>query len=120
MKKVDLFVSIPLDICDKIADTRIMTTTQDIRGWRLITVEYGEPQVGDDLAPSYVWIGDEPTDEMLSGTCAFDTRAACEQYAKYSRGWIVELTGEDYRYGELDGEIIIESACVVSVETWRQ
>ena len=89
------------------------------KGWRYVDGS-DAPQVGALLDPSYVWDGDEPTDEELPGTCAWDTRAACETYAQYSHGcgWLVEVSGEYAGSGSEPAEIILTDALVISAERW--
>ena len=91
-----------------------MTTT---RAYRLISDDYDEPTIGDVLPQSNVWDGDEETDEELPGTCAFATRAAVDEYAQWSHGWIVEIEGEQVATGDLPYEVIIADAVVMAVET---
>jgi len=89
-------------------------------GYRFISRHYAErPQVGDVLDASFVWDGDEMTDEELAGTCCLETLPACKEYARYSTGWIVQVGGYDEGRGELPGEIIISDATVVQVTDWR-
>ena len=78
------------------------------------------PAVGDVLPESYVWDGDEPTDEGLGGTCAFSKRSVAERYAQYSHGngWIVEVEGERLKSGDMDYEVIITDAVVTEVREW--
>lgn len=72
-------------------------------------------EVGDELDNSYVWDGDEWTNEELPGTCAFSTIDAVIEYAKYSKGFIAVLQGAIVEHGELESEIIIEGAEVAVV-----
>lgn len=86
------------------------------KGWRF---QETEPKVGDILSRSNVWIEDEPTDEELPGTCCFETVEDCEDYAQWSRGYIVEVEGVRICGGDVAGETIIDEARVVSVREWR-
>jgi len=74
------------------------------------------PTVGQTLDRSYVWSGDEPTDERLQGTCAFDTEIAARRYGKAGSGlYLVEISGDRVMAGELVGEVIIRDAVVTRV-----
>ncbi|MCP4679697.1 MAG: hypothetical protein GY854_30245 [Deltaproteobacteria bacterium] len=85
-------------------------------GWRY---QETKPAIGDVLPCSNVWHGDDPTDEELPGTCAWDTRSQCEDYAKHSSGYMVLLGGVNVQSGDLAGEIILEDAEVFAVWDWR-
>jgi hypothetical protein len=86
------------------------------RGWRY---QETAPVVGSILAHSNVWVEDEPTDEELPGTCCFETVEACEKYAQWSKGYIIEVEGVRICGGDLADETIIDEARVVSVRNWR-
>ena len=101
-----------------------MATASDyeITGWRYIEcTDAPAPVPGQALPPSRVWDGEVPTGEELSGTCAFDTRAACEAYAKYSRGhgWMAHIGGVcKGTAGDIAGEILIGDAEVIEITDW--
>jgi len=79
-------------------------------------IEEGEPQVGDILPTSYVWDGDEWTDEQLPGTCCFSSIQAIIEYSQWCEtGWIVIVSGDPLKTGELPYEVIIREAEVISV-----
>jgi hypothetical protein len=93
----------------------------EITGYRFVNkFDDAKPSVGDVLNNSFTWDGDERTDDELAGTCAFETVEQCEKYAQYSKGcgWIIEIGGYDEGYGDLDGEILIGDATVISVREW--
>lgn len=92
-----------------------MNNDFEIMGWRFVEDEL---KVGDVLLASRIWDGDQPTDDDLRGTCAFNTRARCEEYARWSAGYIVCIGGTDNGTGDLAGEIIIEDATVITVDAW--
>lgn len=100
-----------------------MTNTEhEITGYRFISRDYSnEPKVGDLLDRSHIWDGDEITETQLDGTCCFETLAQTENYAKYSKGngWIVKIGGNYAGRGDdFVGEIIIDSAVVLTVNPW--
>lgn len=71
------------------------------------------PVVGQTLERSYVWAGDEPTEERLQGTCAFETEEQARRYGKAGTGlYLVEITGDRVMAGALVGEVIIRDAVV--------
>jgi hypothetical protein len=78
--------------------------------------------VGDELGNSFVWDGDEITNEELAGTCAFESWSAMVKYAQYSKGiggHIVLITGDDAGRGtDFADEIYISNAKVVAVMAW--
>jgi len=77
--------------------------------------------VGDELGNSYVWDGDDKTDEELPGTCAFESWTAMAKYAQYSQGCgkIVVLTGDSAGRGtDFADEVYISDATVVAVLEW--
>ena len=80
-----------------------------------------EVNVGDELDNSYVWDGDEKTEDELPGTCAFASWSAMTKYAQYSRGLgkIIVITGDDAGRGtDFADEIYISKATVVAVMDW--
>ena len=90
-------------------------------GYRYIDNYYNGPvRVGDNLQNSFVWDGDEPTDEELPGTCCFDSLDALKEYAKWSKGCgvLVVVKGEFEQYGDLPNEVLISDAKVVEVIEW--
>ncbi len=92
----------------------------EITGYRFISPYYNStPEIGEILAKSYIWDGDEQTEDELNGTCAFESREMVEKYAKYSKGWIVRIGGENKGWGELEGELLIGEAEVLEVEKWN-
>jgi hypothetical protein len=88
-------------------------TEHEVTGWRYID---GEAKPGDTLPNSYNW----DTEEELDGTCAFETREACEAYARFSSGCIAQIGGTDQGWGEMAEEMIIGDAVVISAENWRK
>ena len=82
----------------------------EVFGWRFVDQIVS---IGQSLDISQDW----DTGDDLSGTCAFESRGMCEDYAKNSDGWIIEVGGSDLGWGNLAGERIIGNAEVVSVET---
>lgn len=93
--------------------------TDETTGYRFCDYEVA---VGDILENSYVWDGDEKTDDELPGTCCFKTWEALESYAKYSKGIggkIVLIKGDFAGYGQdFADEIHIADAEVVAVIEW--
>lgn len=88
-------------------------TTSEITGYRVVETL---PVIGETLGRSYVWDGDQITDEALPGTCAFSTLAAAREYGRWSRGfWIIGLAGERACWGDLAYEVIIRDAVVVEI-----
>ena len=74
------------------------------------------PVVGQTLDRSYVWDGDEPTEERLQGTCAFETEAQARSYGSAGSGlYLVEIIGDRVMAGALVGEVIIRDAVVLRV-----
>lgn len=74
------------------------------------------PVAGQTLDRSYVWDGDEPTAELLQGTCAFETEIAARRYGKAGSGlYLVEISGECVMAGALVGEVVIRDAVVTRV-----
>ncbi len=80
--------------------------------------------VGDELAPSRVWVDGEVTDEMLSGTSAikigFDPRPdlverALKTASCYLGDQIALVAGRILEEGVDEYEIIIESPAVIAV-----
>ena len=55
----------------------------DVVGFRFVDHAVA---VGDELSNSFVWDGDDKTDDELPGTCAFEGWTAMATYAQYSRG----------------------------------
>lgn len=72
---------------------------------------------GAELSASNVWDGDEPTDVVLPGTCAFATLAQARGYGRWSKGfWIVAITGALARHGDdFAGEILVRDATVSAI-----
>jgi dissimilatory sulfite reductase (desulfoviridin) alpha/beta subunit len=97
-------------------------TDHETTGYRFISRDFSaEPQIGDSLENSFVWDGDEITEDELRGTCCFETRAQVEAYAKYSKGngWIVMVGGDSAGRGDdFVGEILIAHAEVLEVSPW--
>lgn len=97
-------------------------TTHETTGFRFISRDFSpEPKIGDELDRSFVWDGDQITDNELSGTCCFDSREQIEEYAKWSKGngWIVRVGGENAGSGDdFEGEILIDNAEVLEVSPW--
>jgi hypothetical protein len=86
-------------------------------GYRYISSEQAV-EVGTTLAPSHDWIGDEPTDVLLDGTCVFDSLAACKRYAQWSRGVICAVEGDRVRNdgtGIIAGEMLLANAVVTAI-----
>jgi hypothetical protein len=104
------------------AETQMTTNDFEYTGWRYMDSSFdAEPTVGDILPTSYVWDGDEQTDDQLDGTCAFETREQVENYAQHSKGcgWLVQLGGNSMSWGsDMVGEVIIRDAVVIAVEKW--
>jgi hypothetical protein len=78
--------------------------------------------VGQTLDNSYIWDGDEKTDEQLPGVCAFESWSAMAKYAQYSKGiggHIVVVTGDNAGRGtDFADECYIANATVVAVMAW--
>ena len=79
-------------------------------------------EVGDMLAPSFVWIDGEQTEDELSGTssigCGADTVAralAIIERAGYSGSRIALIVGDRAESGEDEGERVIRDAQVLAV-----
>ena len=92
-----------------------------MKGYRYIDNYYSSrPEVGDILPTSFVWDGDEQTDEELAGTCCFDSLEALKEYAKWSKGCgvLVIVEGEMKGWGDLANEVIIADAEVLEVIEW--
>lgn len=88
-------------------------STYEIKAYR---VQDEAPVVGATLDRSYVWDGDEPTEERLQGTCAFETEAQARGYGKAGSGlYLVEMDGERVMAGALNGEVIVRDAVVSRV-----
>jgi len=100
----------------------IETDKYETTGFRFISRDYNsEPKTGDLLDRSFVWDGDEITEDELRGTCCFETREQIEEYAKWSKGtgWIVMIGGDSAGYGDdFVGEILIDNAEVLEVSVW--
>ena len=97
----------------------------DAIGYRYVARGERVPAVGDELEPSRVWVEDEPTDQLLPGTCAFCSREACEAYADGARGYILTIGGEQMGTDEdyEDGILISgwgSGAVVLAVDEWPQ
>ena len=104
----------------RILITMSNTDNYETIGFRFISPDFSsEPKVGDILENSNIWDGDEPTNDELNGTCAFSTLEECEEYSKYSKGWIVKIGGENAGYGDLAGELLIGNAEVLEVTKWK-
>lgn len=73
------------------------------------------PKVGEVLPNSYVWDGDQPTDEELPGTCCWPTRERALRYCDWG-GYLVRVEGELVCYGDEPDEVIVRNARVISVE----
>jgi hypothetical protein len=78
--------------------------------------------VGDTLAPSFVWIDGEQTDEQLNGTssvgCDADTVAralAIIERNGYSGSRIALIVGDRAESGEDEGERVIRDAQVLAI-----
>ena len=90
----------------------------EVVGFRFVDHEVA---VGDELQNSYVWDGDEKTEDELPGTCAFESWTSFVKYAQYSRGAgkCVVITGRDKGRGtDFAGEIYVAEAVVVAVMEW--
>ncbi len=74
--------------------------------------------VGAILRASRVWIEDEPiNEEILDGTCCFETLDMVLDYAgQGSGGYILTVEGVEGDCGELDGEILVRNATVINCD----
>ena len=80
-----------------------------------------EVAVGAQLDNSFVWDGDEKTDDELPGTCVFESWSAMAKYAQYSKGCgkIVLVSGDHAGRGtDFADEVYISDATVVAVMDW--
>lgn len=92
-----------------------------MRAYRYIdSYHSGQVSLGDILGHSFVWDGDEQTEDELLGTCCFSERRMVEEYAKWSKGLgvIVVVEGEVIEWGELAGEVILDSPEVIEIINW--
>lgn len=78
--------------------------------------------VGDVLAPSYVWVDGETTDEELNGTsgCEVTAENFDKMFSRFikeygSLGTVCLIAGNRYEYGMDADEIVIRNAVVVAV-----
>jgi hypothetical protein len=96
-----------------------LTDAGETIGYRFCDYEVA---VGDELDNSFVWDGDQKTDDELPGVCAFSTWEAIADYAKHSKGIggkIVLVTGEFAGHGtDFADEIYVKWAEVVAVIDW--
>lgn len=88
-------------------------------GFRFVTKPVN---IGDELDNSYVWDGDQITDDELPGTAAFSSWKAIEEYAKHSKGiggQVLLISGGDAGRGtDFADEIYIANAKVVGAISW--
>lgn len=73
-------------------------------------------ELGEMTHESSVWVDGEETDETLGGVCATDcnsSRVKCHLDGTYYRDYAAIVCGNDYEYGEDEGEIILHDAVVV-------
>lgn len=77
--------------------------------------------VGDEVAPSRVWVDNDQTDEVLPGACALWVESADDLddvlavAARYVGEHTVLLGSDEWLLGEDDGEIVMADAVVVAL-----
>ena len=73
-------------------------------------------ELGEMTHESSVWVDGEETKETLGGVCATDCNSRCVKChvdGTYYGDYAAIVCGNDYEYGEDEGEIILHDAVVV-------
>jgi hypothetical protein len=86
-------------------------------GWRFSETKF---EIGEELPHSWVWDGDQWTDEALPGTCVFEDLNQVKEYAKYSKGYILLVGGVEIKTGDEPGELIFDEAKVFGIWDWNK
>lgn len=71
-------------------------------------------ELGEMTHCSHVWDDGEDTGVELSGVCVLDSGRA-ELFDRYFGDHIAIIAGNEYEYGEDDGEIILKDAVVIDI-----
>lgn len=90
-----------------------------------IRTQYEEFKLGEINHKSYIWDDDEMTEEMHTGisvTNIFDESNAVAMHAEdyddrgyYHGEHIAIIVGDDYYYGQDEGEFVLQDAIVVEI-----